>query len=161
MSSHQNKSFIFLWTVNRFKLLELSAIFMFLGVSKHVSTVYILPMQNVKKTSRLKGVQGHHEPSETASLASLYIIRRITSKPCKTFSMPLDTSSSLCYSVSALCNFYRVSNVIDYSLSQNYMQLRRREIISRNFYNLISRNFVMITRNKWNYNLAKLRQNFA
>ena len=106
MSSHQNKSFIFLWTVNRFKLLELSAIFMFLGVSKHVSTVYILPMQNVKKTSRLKGVQGHHEPSETASLASLYIIRRITSKSRKTVSLPLDTSSSLCYSVSAPCNFW-------------------------------------------------------
>ena len=70
----------------------------------------------------------------------------------------------------------RVSNVIDYFLTRNYVQLRviifisrnfaglrvigeisisrNYGVISRNFYNVISRNFVMITRNKRNYNYA-------
>ena len=70
----------------------------------------------------------------------------------------------------------RVSNVIDYSLKRNYVQLRvitfiscnfaglrvieeisisrNYGVISRNFYNVISRNFVMITRNKRNSNYA-------
>ena len=70
----------------------------------------------------------------------------------------------------------KVSNVIDYSLTRNYVQLRviifiscnfaglrvigeisisrNYGVISRNFYNVISRNFVMITRNKRNSNYA-------
>ena len=70
----------------------------------------------------------------------------------------------------------RVSNVIDYSLTRNYVQLRviifiscnfaglrvigeisisrNYGVISRNFYNVISRNFVMIMRNNENYNYA-------
>ena len=70
----------------------------------------------------------------------------------------------------------RVSNVIDYSLTRNYVQLREIIFISRNFaglrvigeisisrnygvilrnfYNVISRNFAMITRNKLNFNYA-------
>ena len=66
-------------------------------------------------------------------------------------------------------NKTRVSNVIDYSLTRNYVQLRviifiscnfaglrviGEIFISRNFYNVISRNSVMITRNKRNYNYA-------
>ena len=70
----------------------------------------------------------------------------------------------------------RVSNVLDYSLTRNYVQLRiiifiscnfaglrvieeisisrNYDVISCNFYNVISRNFVMITRNKQNSNYA-------
>ena len=70
----------------------------------------------------------------------------------------------------------RVSNVIDYSLTRNYVQLRliifiscnfaglrvieeisisrNYGVISCNFYNVISRNFVMIMRKKRNSNYA-------
>ena len=69
----------------------------------------------------------------------------------------------------------RVSKVIDYSLTRNYLQLRviifisynfaglciigeisilqNYGIISRNFYNIILRKFVMIRRKKQNYKL--------
>ena len=72
--------------------------------------------------------------------------------------------------------YCRVSNVIDYSLTRNYVQLRviifiscnfsglrvieeisisrNFGVISCNFYNVISRNFVMITRTKRKYNYA-------
>ena len=70
---------------------------------------------------------------------------------------------------------YRVSNVIDYSLTRNYAQLRKIIFILCNFaglhvigetsvsrnYGVISRNFVIITRNQRNFNFAKLRCNFA
>ena len=56
----------------------------------------------------------------------------------------------------------RVSYVIDYSLTRNYVQLHVMIFIScnfaglrviwRNFYNIISLNFVMITCNRRNYN---------
>ena len=70
----------------------------------------------------------------------------------------------------------RVSNVIDYSLTRNYVQLREIIFISRNFaglrvigeisisrnygvilrnfYNVITRNYALITRNKLNFNYA-------
>ena len=55
----------------------------------------------------------------------------------------------------------RVSNVIDYSLMRNYMQLHIIIFIPCNFAELciigkifISQNYVMITRNKQNYNYA-------
>ena len=52
------------------------------------------------------------------------------------------------------CSFAGFRVIGETSISQNY------GIISRNFYNVISRNFEIITRNKRNFDFAKLRRNF-
>ena len=70
-------------------------------------------------------------------------------------------SSMITYFLLQASGFSRVSNVIDYSLTRNYVQLRVIIFISCNFAGLrvlgeifISRHFIMITRNKRKYNYA-------